>query len=188
MKRERQITDFFAFKSKRLKGLLFFLSSWGIQKCFYWLINNDNVSSKRPKPKVEGREDSLTESFNCHTHNQCNLYGKCLQIQHTVKFEKKEIHVFCHFLELKFLVGTVLFYLCLVTHVFLISQRSMFFQDKVNCPFSLCISFSCVPKLYGLGVGKGVLKSNLSRSRAAQKTSLTPPQFCICSKSGLSGL
>ena len=30
MKRERQITDFFAFKSKRLKGLLFFLSSWGI--------------------------------------------------------------------------------------------------------------------------------------------------------------
>jgi hypothetical protein len=30
MKRERQITDFFAFKSKHLKGLLFLLSSWGI--------------------------------------------------------------------------------------------------------------------------------------------------------------
>ena len=111
---KHQITDFYAFKSCSSCLLGVFrnaFTGWSTMTMFH-----QNDPSRKSKVVKTAWQKASTVTL-------------AISVIYTVKFEKKRdtVHVFCHFLEWNFLVGTVLFYLCLVTHVFLILQRSMFF-------------------------------------------------------------
>ena len=112
--------DFFAFKSCSSCLLGVFgnvFTGWSTMTMFHQ--NDPSQKSKVVKTawqKVSTVTLTISVIYTINTDTTLSNLKK-----------KEEINVFCHFLEWNFLVGTVLFYLCLMTHVFLISQRSMFF-------------------------------------------------------------